>query len=147
MPQDVEPAPSAGNYNYVNPLAPGPPSIGPGVNANGSPTHLTITGQYNPQNIQYILIALGILLDGQYRENMLPAGVYNFVEKYVRTAGNAPQGLYCYNFCLDTNPRVIQPSGATNGKACVVTRLNHAPRGIYNVRPGMDGCAPAGFEV
>jgi hypothetical protein len=114
MPQDVEPAPTAGNYNYVNPLAPGPPSIGPGVNADGSPTHLSITGQYNPQNIQYILIALGILLDGQYRENMLPAGVYNFVEKYVRTAGNAPQGLYCYNFCLDTNPRVIQPSGAMN---------------------------------
>jgi hypothetical protein len=114
MPQDVILAPSAGDYNYVNPLAPGPPSIGPGVNADGSPTNLYITGQYNPQNIQYILVALGILLDGQYRENMLPAGVYNFVEKYVRTAGNAPQGLYCYNFCLDTNPRVIQPSGAMN---------------------------------
>ena len=59
-------------------------------------------------------MALGILLDGQYRENMLPTGVYNFIEKYTRAAGNAPQGLYCYNFCLDTNPRVIQPSGAMN---------------------------------
>ena len=114
MPQDVTPAPANGDYNYENPLAPGPPSIGPGVNPNGSLTGLFVTGQYNPQNIQYILVALGILLDGQYRENVLPSGVYNFVEKYVRTAGNAPQGLYCYNFCLDTNPRVIQPSGAMN---------------------------------
>ena len=73
-----------------------------------------ITGVYNPQNIKDILVALGILLDGQYRENTLPAGVFNFIEKYTRTAGNAPSGLYCYNFCLDTSPYVSQPSGAMN---------------------------------
>jgi hypothetical protein len=110
MPQDVTPASTGGDYIYN----PSNPSIGPGVNTDGTLTGLYVTGQYNPQNIQYILVALGILLDGQYRENMLPAGVYNFVEKYVRTAGNAQQGLYCYNFCLDTNPRTIQPSGAMN---------------------------------
>ena len=40
------------------------------------------------------MIALGILLDGQYRENLQPAGVFNCIEKYIRTAGNAPLGLY-----------------------------------------------------
>jgi hypothetical protein len=40
--------------------------------------------------------------------------VFNFVEKYVRTAGNAPSGLYCYNFCLNTDPFQLQPSGAMN---------------------------------
>ena len=112
MPQDVTPASTAGDI--VNPDPAGPPLLGPGLNPDGTLSGLYTTGVYNPQNVQYILVALGILLDGQYRENMLPAGVYNFIEKYVRTSGNAPQGLYCYNFCLDTNQKVVQPSGAMN---------------------------------
>jgi hypothetical protein len=114
MPQDVTPASTAGNYNYLNPSPTSTTGIGPGVNVDGTLTGLYTTGVYNPQNLQYILVALGILLDGQYRENTLPAGVFNFVEKYVRTAGNAPPGLYCYNFCLDTSPYNLQPSGAMN---------------------------------
>jgi len=112
MPQDVEIAPTLGTY--ANPDPTGPPSIGPGLEPNGTLSGLFYSGIYNPQNLKYILIALGILLDGQYRENILPADVYNFVEKYTRTAGYAPPGLYCYNFCLDTDPYKIQPSGAMN---------------------------------
>jgi hypothetical protein len=113
MPQDVSPAPTSGNVPNPNPNSDSL-TLGPGLNVNGTLTSLYTTGVYNPQNLQYILVAMGILLDGQYRENILPAGVYNFVEKYVRTAGNAPPGLYCYNFCLDTSPFTIQPSGAMN---------------------------------
>jgi len=112
MPQDVILAPTSGDY--PNPDPAGPPLLGPGLEPNGTESGLFITGQYNPQNLKQILVALGILLDGQYRENILPVGVYNFVEKYVRTSGNAPSGLYCYNFCLDTNPFKTQPSGAMN---------------------------------
>jgi hypothetical protein len=112
MPQGITAAPDTGSY--PNPDPSGPATIGPGTNADGTPSNLYITGIYNPQNIQYILVALGILVDGQYRENVLPENVYNYVEKYVRTAGNAPNGLYCYNFCLNTNPFEIQPSGAMN---------------------------------
>jgi hypothetical protein len=113
MPQDVSPASTAGDY-------PNPdttslyPFLGPGLNPNGTLNGLYTTGVYNPQNLRSILVALGILLDGQYRENVLPEGVFNFVEKYVRTAGNAPEGLYCYNFCLNTDPFQTQPSGAMN---------------------------------
>ncbi len=115
MPQDVTPAPTAGNYPNPNPSPPIPtPTLGPGLNPDATLSGLYTTGVYNPQNIKNILVALGILLDGQYRENILPAGVYNFIEKYVRTAGFAPPGLFCYNFCLDTNPFTIQPSGAMN---------------------------------
>lgn len=116
MPQDVSPAPTAGDFPNPNP-APPPPTpatLGPGLNPYGTLSGLYLTGVYNPQNIKSILVALGILMDGQYRENILPAGVYNFIEKYVRTAGYAPPGLYCYNFCLDTSPFTIQPSGAMN---------------------------------
>jgi hypothetical protein len=114
MPQDITPASTAGDY--PNPAGPtsGYPLLGPGLNPNGTLSGLYTTGVYNPQNIKSILIAMGILLDGQYRENILPAGVYNFVEKYVRTAGFAPPGLYCYNFCLNTDPLTYQPSGAMN---------------------------------
>lgn len=113
MPQDVEQAPT--NGNYINPdTSNAYPLLGPGLNPNGQLSGLYTTGVYNPQNLKGILVAMGILLDGQYRENILPVGVFNFVEKYVRTAGYAPPGLYCYNFCLDTSPFIIQPSGAMN---------------------------------
>jgi hypothetical protein len=115
MPQNIIPAPTNGDYPNPNPEPPpGDSTIGPGVEPDGTSSGLYITGVYNPQNLKTILVALGIILDGQYRENILPEGVYNFVEKYVRTAGFAPPGLYCYNFCLDTDPFKIQPSGAMN---------------------------------
>lgn len=112
MPQDVAPASTAGDVSNPNPS--GPTQLGPGLNPDGTLSGLYYTGVYNPQNLKDILVALGILLDGQYRENILPAGVYNFVEKYIRTSGFAPPGLYCYNFCLNTDPYTIQPSGAIN---------------------------------
>ena len=113
MPQDVTPAPTAGDVPNPDPSS-SYPSLGPGLNPDGTLSGLYTTGVYNPQNLKEILVALGIQLDGQYRENILPAGVYNFIEKYVRTAGNAPSGLYCYNFCLNTSPFELQPSGAMN---------------------------------
>ena len=113
MPQDVSPASTAGDYPNPDPFGLSP-TIGPGVNPNGQLSGLMTTGVYNPQNLKEILVAMGIVLDGQYRENILPVGVYNYIEKYVRTAGNAPSGLYCYNFCLDTSPFSLQPSGAMN---------------------------------
>ena len=54
------------------------------------------------------------MLDGKYRENVLPSGVFDFVEKFTRTKSNAKDGIYCYNFCLDNNPYDTQPSGAIN---------------------------------
>ena len=112
MPQGISAAPAAGPF--PNPDPSGPAKIGPGTNPDGTPSGLAITGVYNPQNIKNILVALGILMDGQYRENVLPEGVYNYIEKFVRTAGDAPDGFYCYNFCLNTSPYVTQPSGAMN---------------------------------
>jgi hypothetical protein len=113
MPSDIYPASASGDYTNPNSSATNT-TIGPGINSDGSLTGYMITGVYNPQNIKEILVALGILLDGQYRENVLPYGVYEYVEKYVRTSGFAPNGLYCYNFCLDTSPFNLQPSGAIN---------------------------------
>jgi len=88
--------------------------IGPGRNPNGRSTGIFITGDFNQLNQKDILQTFGILLNGDYRENLLPRGIFDYIEKYVRTAGSAPDGLYCYNFCLNTNPFKYQPSGALN---------------------------------
>jgi hypothetical protein len=109
VPRDIILAPTSGAF----PIG-GGVTIGPGVNPNGTLTGYTVTQIYSIENIKQILVGLGIQLDGQYRENIQPAGVYNYIEKYVRTSGNAPEGLYCYNFCLHTNPFDLQPSGAIN---------------------------------
>lgn len=73
-----------------------------------------ITGQYEPANVKPIMETWALLFDGKYRENTLQAGVLSYVEKYTRTSGCAPEGLYCYNFCLHTDPFDFQPSGAVN---------------------------------
>jgi hypothetical protein len=88
--------------------------IGPGEEPGTDPTLLFVTKDYNVENQREILQQLGILLNGSYRENTLEAGVYNYVEKYVRTTGSAPFGLYIYNFGLDSNLSTYQPSGAIN---------------------------------
>jgi hypothetical protein len=111
LPDNINSASETGDWpNTSSP----PATIGPGLNPGGLPTGIMVTPELNTQNISNILTALGILLDGQYRENLQPSGVYNYIEKYTRTAGFAPAGLYCYNFCLNTSPFVLQPSGALN---------------------------------
>lgn len=117
VPNDVIPAPIDGTYLVYRDDGTGvlvPVYIGPGVNPNGQLTGLDITPVYSPDNDKYILISMGVLLDGSYRENIQPSGVFNYIEKYIRTSGNAPEGLYCYNFAINSNNMELQPSGAIN---------------------------------
>ena len=72
-----------------------------------------VTRSYNSYAPKEILNTLGILMDGKYRENMFEVGIYDYLEK-VRSGGNTCDGLYCYNFCLNTSPFEYQPSGAIN---------------------------------
>tara|TARA_B100000424_G_scaffold111767_1_gene84049 strand:- start:6937 stop:8595 length:1659 start_codon:yes stop_codon:yes gene_type:complete len=114
LPQDVTFAPTDGNLylecNNITKLG-----IGPGYNPiDGTHTGVTITGDYNIENQKSILESLAILFDGKYRENLFDAGVYDYIEKYVRTSGNAPDGLYNYSFAIHTDPFDFQPSGAVN---------------------------------
>lgn len=107
MPSDIIPAPYTIDDVAFN-------NLGPYYNPDRKTTGLYITGDYNPDNQKHILQTMGILLNGEYRETNLPTGIYDYVEKYVRTQGSAKEGLYCYNFCLNTNPFEYQPSGAIN---------------------------------
>jgi len=139
MPLNVLQAPVNGSYTIYR-TGPGgqlvETQIGPGVNPDGNLTGFVINQTYSPQNERPILVALGILLDGSYRENIQAAGVYNFIEKYVRTTGNAPPGLYCYNFCLHSNNGDLQPSGAIN-----MSRFNQIELEFTTIIPPLDPLA------
>jgi hypothetical protein len=91
-----------------------PSGVGCFFGQSDSPSNIYVTGQYSPGNQKDIMQYWALLLDGKYRENQFDAGVFNYVEKYARSAGNSPNGLYCYNFNLNTNPFDFQPSGAIN---------------------------------
>jgi hypothetical protein len=80
----------------------------------GNPMGFNFTGCRTAENIKDILINLGILMGGDYRENVTPAGLYNYIEKYKRTSGRAKDGLYFYNFCIHSDRNIYQPSGAQN---------------------------------
>jgi hypothetical protein len=139
LPYDLIQAPTNGIYPIFQLDSAGkkiPVLIGPGVNPDGKLTGWMITGDYNSQNAKEILITMGILFDGEYRENMQPAGVYNYIEKYTRTPGNAPNGLYCYNYCLNTSPFVLQPSGAIN-----MSKFNKIELEFTTIIPQLDPLA------
>jgi len=87
---------------------------GPLTNPDGFNTGIFTTGDYNVDNRKEILETMAIILNGDYRENTLTRGIFDYVEKYTRTNGFAKEGLYCYNYCLNTNPMEYQPSGAIN---------------------------------
>jgi hypothetical protein len=77
-------------------------------------TGFFVSGHYNVENHKEIMTSMAVLLDGKYRENTMPRGVFDYIEKYARTNGFAQEGIYCYQFCLETGPRIYQPSGAMN---------------------------------
>jgi hypothetical protein len=112
LPQDLIQAPTSGSYSIER--SNGVVEVGPGVNTDGFLTGWMITGNYNFENTKNILVTMGILLDGIYRENQQPAGVYNYIEKYIRTSGSGKDGLYVYNFCMNSSNLDLQPSGAMN---------------------------------
>ena len=112
LPNDVIRAPTTSNLQYNN------EPIGPAYNykdfsGNLTSTNIYITPELNINNLKDILIRLSIIFDGQYRETDLDAGVYNYITKYKMSMGSSNDGLYSYNFTLNTGDN-IQPSGAIN---------------------------------
>lgn len=112
IPNDLQVAPTPSLIsNFQNGPAINPPKS---TQVIGSNTGYYITGKLSQENVRDIMLSMGILLGGSYRENTLPVGVFQYVEKYTKSAGSAKNGLYFYNFCLNTSPFEYQPSGAIN---------------------------------
>jgi len=107
LPSEIQIAPKISNLSNFN-------YLGPFINLNNVNTGLYTTGNYSADNQKEIMQTFAIVLDGKYRENTLTSEIFNYIEKYTRTNAFAQEGLYCYNFCLDTSPYTYQPSGAIN---------------------------------
>jgi len=70
-------------------------------------------GSY-PKNLRNILVDFALLLNGEYRENILDEGIFSYCEKYSKTDGSFKDGLYHYSFALNTQLKDYQPSGSMN---------------------------------
>jgi Major capsid protein N-terminus/Large eukaryotic DNA virus major capsid protein len=140
IPYDITPSPaystSLQSFVYVDSVTGNPILVGPRYDLSGSPTNIFVTGDFNSANYKNILETMGIVLDGEYRENIMTRGVFDYVEKYTRTAGCAPEGLYCYNFGLSTNPYETQPSGAIN-----LSRFRNIELEVTTYTPNLDSVA------
>ena len=109
-------------------------SYNPGTDPSGNnPSNIWITGNYNEENQKNIMQRWALILDGKYRENEFDAGVFNYIEKYARSSGNSPDGLYCYNFNLKTNPFEFQPSGGMN-----LSKFNNIEFEFTTFQPPLD---------
>lgn len=145
------------NWPYKNP--PNPPIEAGKLNASpikflGSdceypPNTLFNSGFYSPIYDKQILLNWSLLLDGAYRETEQPTGVVDYIEKYKGTSGYALPGLYCYNFCLHTNPFDFQPSGAMN-----MSKFSTIQYQVSTIQPPLNAdaqfssiCANEGGEV
>jgi hypothetical protein len=115
MPFDVIDAPASSDYT-INGKPIGPKYTFTTILGQSilTDTLLNITQLSTDKNRKLIMDHMAILFDGAYRENDLDAGIYNYIEKYKMCNGNSDDGLYVYNYCLNTNPYDLQPSGAIN---------------------------------
>jgi hypothetical protein len=113
LPYDViKPEPDVGINFYNIPI--GPTHNYTDTNGGRTNTNIYITQPINVDNIKDILLRMAIIFDGQYRETDLDSGVYNYITKYKMSNGSSNDGLYTYNYTLNTNPYELQPSGAVN---------------------------------
>lgn len=77
---------------------------------------IKVNSKLNNTNNKPILLSAGIIVDGKYRENMFDSGIYQHLSNYCQSNANFStlEYVYNYNFCLNTSPFVLQPSGAMN---------------------------------
>jgi hypothetical protein len=117
---------------------------GPLYNPNRQNTGYFITGDFASANQKSILLTMAVLLDGEYRELDLPSGIFQYMEKYNTNPGSPQEyedGIYCYNFCLNSDPFTRQPSGAMN-----LTRFKRFQLGFTTYVPPINP-ALADFQI
>jgi hypothetical protein len=117
LPCNAIPPPSEGLWTGWRQTATGElvqTSLGPAVQSDGTPTGFYVTPRYAPENDRSIFVTWGLLLDGEYREQLFPAWVYNHLEPYRGTRGSGHEGLYVYSLEERTSRRQLEPTGFLN---------------------------------
>lgn len=73
-----------------------------------------VTGPLQAANKKTIFKQWGLMIDGKLREDKLNSEYYNLVEPFVRSSGNLTDGLYTYNFGINSDPFILDPNGGIN---------------------------------
>jgi len=106
-----------------------------------------VTNSFNTKATTTILNDMGIIFDGKYRENIFDSGIYSYLEILKSVGGPSVDGLFCYNFSLNTSPFEVQPSGAIN-----LSKFNKIEFEFTTIEPELNQsfnvqavCAPGGI--
>ena len=90
--------------------------VAPSTSNDSNNNPLYYMPAFSVENIKDIPLSIGITFDGTTREEERPASIY-YEQQYLRSKGGgftSLPGMYAYNFCLQTDPFSLQPSGAIN---------------------------------
>jgi hypothetical protein len=80
-------------------------NLAPGLHYVSGPTH--------PANEKNIMLNWGLYCNELTREEVLPYGINAYIENYLKIEGDPADGIYCYNFNIETHS-TLNPSGAMN---------------------------------
>jgi len=80
---------------------------------NLNPCVQYISGPTHPGNEKNIMVNWGLYCNEFVREDILPYGINNSIENYLRVEGDPDDGIYSYNFNIEKNSS-LNPSGAMN---------------------------------
>lgn len=72
-----------------------------------------ISGPTHPGNKKIIMENWGLYCNELVREEILPYGINNYIENYLKVEGDPDDDIYCYNFNIEKNSS-LNPSGAMN---------------------------------
>ena len=86
----------------------------PGCPIDGTLQQLYWTTTYYIRDLEDIMINWGLYFDKTVREENRDSVIWKYAELYTKSNSSGNQGVYYYNFCLNTDPFVYQPSGAIN---------------------------------
>jgi hypothetical protein len=70
--------------------------------------------KYSPKETKDILLEWGLYFNTSIREIILEKEMIAYIDPYSRSQGSGLSNVYYYNFCLNSDPFVYQPSGAIN---------------------------------
>ena len=80
---------------------------------NLNPCVQYISGPTHPGNEKNIMVNWGLYCNELVREEILPYGINNYIENYLKVEGDPEDGIYCYNFNIEKSSS-LNPSGAMN---------------------------------
>ena len=72
-----------------------------------------ISGPTHPANEKNIMLNWGLYCNELIREEILPYGINQYIENYLKIAGDPEDGIYSYNFNIQPHDS-LNPSGAMN---------------------------------